>query len=96
LRTHMIGLWILVMLLMVCSRPGAAQPMALADAQGWSGPGWYITDAKTSAHALILFEGPHALQSRCVETYDRLYSPIGGCRFLEAKPIEPARSLSGF
>jgi hypothetical protein len=56
------------------------------------GAGWYISGsvppAPLSAGAphYILFEGPHALQSGCLDVYDRLYSPIGVCRFLDAKP----------
>ena len=56
-----------------------------ADTQGWNGPGWYISDA-TAPAAAILFEGPHNLQSECIAVYDRLYSPIGICRFLDAQP----------
>jgi hypothetical protein len=63
------------------------------DAQGWSGPGWYITgSAPPSSQAAaapdyILFEGPHELQSACLEVYDRFFSPIGVCRLLNAKPV---------
>ena len=62
---------------------------AQADAQGWNGPGWYITSApekSAAAPAYILFEGPHDLRSGCLDVYNRLYSPIGICRFLGAKP----------
>jgi hypothetical protein len=76
---------------MVCGLAASAQTAALADAQGWSGPGWYITNTATPTHAYVLFEGPHTLQSGCVEAYDRLYSPIGICRFLDTKPQELAR-----
>jgi hypothetical protein len=60
--------------------------------RGWNGPGWYISDSASSASgpptapATILFEGPHNLRSDCVAVYDRLYSPIGACRFLNTKP----------
>jgi hypothetical protein len=63
-----------------------------SDAQGWGGPGWYISDTPMPAAALrtapttILFEGPHDARSDCIEMYDRLYSPIGICRYLAAKP----------
>jgi hypothetical protein len=64
-----------------------AAAAARADAQGWNGPGWYISDSTASQPpAAILFEGPHVLQSECVAVYDRFYSPIGICRFLNAKP----------
>jgi hypothetical protein len=65
---------------------------AHADVQGWNGPGWYISDSASSpsgpraAPAYILFEGPHDQRSDCVTVYNRLYSPIGACRFLSAKP----------
>jgi hypothetical protein len=70
-----------------------AQSDLWADAQGWSGPGWYITSAASPARAqaYILFEGPHAVQSECVTTYDRFYSPIGICRFLDAKPAASSK-----
>jgi hypothetical protein len=77
------------MLVIVCGRAIAAQSDVLTDAQGWSGPGWYITSAASLAptETYILFAGPHALQSECVTAYDRYYSPIGICRFLDAKPL---------
>jgi len=78
------------MLLLAC-KPAGAQSVSGTDAQGWSGPGWYITNAQSLTHAFVLFEGPHALQSQCIETYDRFYSPIGMCRFLAVKPVEPAK-----
>jgi len=62
---------------------------AQADAQGWNGPGWYITSAaekSAAAPAYILFEGPHDLLSGCLVVYNRFYSPIGNCRLLDAKP----------
>jgi len=65
---------------------------AHADVQGWNGAGWYISDSAPSASGplaaptYILFEGPHDLRGDCIAVYDRLYSPIGACRFLKAKP----------
>jgi len=69
-----------------------ANAVAIPDAQGWNGPGWYITGSApivsqpVASSDYILFEGPHALRSDCAEVYDRLYSPVGVCRFLSAKP----------
>jgi hypothetical protein len=70
-----------------------AQTGVLADAQGWNGAGWYITSSASPAptQAYTLLEGPHSLQSECVTTYDRLYSPVGICRFLKAKPVASSR-----
>jgi hypothetical protein len=70
---------------------GLLAPVALADAQGWDGPGWYVSGAAPvntppATPAYILFNGPHSSQSECAVIYDRLYSPIGVCRFLEVKP----------
>ena len=68
--------------------------MAFADAQGWNGPGWHVSGSALpaaqppAAADYILFEGPHTSQSDCVAVYDRLYSPVGVCRFLTAKPGE--------
>jgi hypothetical protein len=65
---------------------------AQADAQGWDGPGWYISGTPSPATALlaaptyILFKGPLMLQGDCIALYDRFYSPIGTCRYLDAKP----------
>jgi hypothetical protein len=87
----MIGPGVLATLFLGCGLVVGAQSAVLADAQGWSGPGWYITNAASPAHALILFEGPHELQSGCAQAYDRLYSPIGLCRFLDTKPQERVR-----
>ena len=69
----------------------ALVPVALADAQGWNGPGWYVSgsapaNTPTATPAYILFNGPHGSQSDCALVYDRLYSPIGVCRFLDVKP----------
>lgn len=64
--------------------------VARPDDQGWGGPGWYISSGSkatlTERAAYILFNGPHEKQAVCAEVYDRLYSPIGTCRYLEAKP----------
>jgi len=65
---------------------------AAADAQGWSGPGWYVSGSASPASIsakepdYILFEGPHDSQASCIAIYDKLYSPIGVCRFLTKKP----------
>jgi hypothetical protein len=90
LRAYFVGTAVVAMLLLAC-KPAGAHSVSTADAQGWSGPGWYITNAQSLTYALVLFEGPHALQSQCIETYDRFYSPIGRCRFVDAKPVEPAK-----
>jgi len=77
---------------LVASTICCAAAGALADVQGWNGPGWYISDSASSASgplaasAYILFEGPHDLRSDCIAMYNRLYSPTGACRFLNAKP----------
>src|SRR6185437_3561529 len=46
----------------------------LTDAQGWNGPGWYVTGSAPAqpkaAPVYILFEGPHVSQSDCVAVYD--------------------------
>jgi hypothetical protein len=71
----------------------AAQAAAGPDAQGWNGPGWYVTGSAppapqpVAAPNYILFEGPHALPGECLQVYDRFYSPVGMCRFLDAKPV---------
>ena len=61
-----------------------------ADAQGWGGPGWYVSsDAPAQpgvAPAYILFNGPQDSRPGCEEVYYRLYSPIGTCRHLDVKP----------
>jgi hypothetical protein len=65
---------------------------AIADPQGWNGPGWYVsgsappTSEPTASPAYLLFEGPHISRSDCIAVYDRFYSPVGICRFLSAKP----------
>jgi hypothetical protein len=66
---------------------------AMADAQGWNGPGWYVSDTapvntRSATPNFVLFNGPHLSQSDCVLIYDRLYSPIGLCRFLGIKPCQ--------
>jgi hypothetical protein len=74
---------------LVASTAYSATAGARADVHGWNGPGWYISDSaseSSAAPATILFEGPHDLRSGCVAVYDRLYSTIGACRFLNAKP----------
>ena len=80
------------MLTLACVLAGTANAGTSPDAQGWNGRGWYITGSAPPASQpiaapdYILFEGPHALQGDCLQIYDRLYSPIGICRFLDAKP----------
>ena len=70
----------------------ALVPVAIADTQGWNGPGWYVAGSAPLAPkppatpAYILFNGPHDSQSGCALVYDRLYSPIGVCRLLDIKP----------
>ncbi len=70
----------------------AASAGAHSGAQGWSGPGWYISSSESPAFkpratpAYILFKGPYDRHNDCVAVYDRLYSPIGNCRLLDAKP----------
>ena len=62
---------------------------AAADAQGWNGPGWYVSDGATATlatPAYILFNGPHDRQGDCTDVYNRLYSPVGMCRYFAAKP----------
>jgi hypothetical protein len=72
--------------------PPASQAVALPDAQGWNGSGWYVTsDAPPVAKpattpAYILFDGPHDSKSGCALAYERFYSPIGICRLLDKKP----------
>ena len=76
-----------------CVLASAADVVAGPDGQGWSGPGWCITGSAPPAPSsaappnYVLLEGPHKLQSDCLQMYERLYSPIGVCRFLEAKPV---------
>jgi hypothetical protein len=82
----------LIMPMLACFLASTANALAIPDAQGWNGPGWYITGSApiasqpVAAPDYILFEGPHALLTDCKEAYDRLYSPVGICRFLGAKP----------
>jgi hypothetical protein len=79
----------LTILMLACLFGGAAP---LSHAQGWDGSGWYITCATSPAArsedvpTFILFNRPYAMQNGCLEGYDRFYSPIGICRFLDVKP----------
>lgn len=72
--------------------PATAQVIVQPDSQGWGGPGWYVSGGSPLASgpfvepAWILFNGPHAQESACLDIYSRLYSPIGRCRLLQAKP----------
>src|SRR6185312_4875499 len=81
-----------IIMIFACLVASTANAVAVQDAQGWNGPGWYITGSAPIASQpiaspdYILFEGPHALLTDCKEAYDRLYSPVGICRFLGAKP----------
>ena len=87
-----------VTLTLALALAGAAHAASIPDAQGWNGPGWYITGSApagllpVAAPNYILFEGPHPLQGECTAIYDRLYSPIGMCRFLDQKPLAPAKA----
>jgi hypothetical protein len=89
-----------VMLTLACVLAGASNADAGPDAQGWNGRGWYITGAAppalvpVAAPNYILLEGPHALPAECLEIYDRFYSPIGICRFLNVKPATLPRDAS--
>jgi hypothetical protein len=80
------------MLAFACFMASPACAVAGADDQGWGGPGWYITGSASPAPAsaaapdYVLLEGPHKLQSDCLQIYEQLYSPIGTCRYLDAKP----------
>ena len=81
------------MLVFACLLANTAQAGTGPDAQGWNGPGWYVTGSAppalqpVAAPNYILFEGPHALPGECQQVYDRFYSPVGMCRFLDAKPV---------
>jgi hypothetical protein len=83
---------VLAIPMLTCLFGGGAAPLPTADAQGWKGSGWYVASAASATTrpddvpAYILFNGPYPLQSGCLEVYDRLYSPIGSCRFLNLKP----------
>lgn len=78
--------------MLACLLGAAAAPPPEPDAQGWNGAGWYVTSTASppaqsdEVPVYILFNGPYPLQSGCLEVYDRLYSPIGTCRFLKLKP----------
>jgi hypothetical protein len=81
-----------------CLTAGAAGAAASRDAQGWGGPGWYVTgsappEPSSTAPDYILLEGPHKLQSDCLKVYNQLYSPIGACRFLDVKPVPFAERI---
>jgi hypothetical protein len=82
-----------VLLTLTYALAGSADAAPRPDAQGWNGPGWYITGSAppaslpAAAPDYILFEGPHALAGECLDIYNRLYSPVGICRFLDAKPV---------
>ena len=90
LRKISLGPAALSWLFLACSF--ASQAEALPDAQGWNGSGWYVTGSApfTPKAAVtpeyVLFNGPHDSQNGCALVYDRLYAPIGMCRFLEIKP----------
>jgi hypothetical protein len=76
----------------VLATPAIAQVADQGDSQGWAGPGWYVSGGSPLASgpfaepAWILFNGPHPQESACLDIYARLYSPIGRCRLLDAKP----------
>jgi hypothetical protein len=82
----------LIILMLACPFGGAAAPVSNRDAQGWNGSGWYVTSSAypgarpEDMPTYILFDGPYPLQSGCLEIYDRLFSPLGVCRFLNLKP----------
>ena len=84
------------LLTLTCAFAGTANAGTSPDAQGWNGPGWYVTGSApptpqpVAAPDYILFEGPHTLRAECLATYDRFYSPIGICRFLNEKPLGSA------
>jgi hypothetical protein len=82
----------MVILTPVCLFAMGAAPLPRADAQGWSGSGWYLTSQtpRSAPHPdsanYILFQGPYNFQAACLDVQDRLYSPAGACRFLSIKP----------
>jgi len=82
---------LLPLALLVLAPPAAAANIA-ADAQGWAGPGWYVSsDAPASTDpafgpANILFNGPHHDRGACEAVYLKLYAPIGACRYVTLKP----------
>jgi hypothetical protein len=90
LRKISLGLAALASLFLTCWP--ALQAEALPDAQGWNGTGWYVagsaplTPKAAATPAYVVFNGPHDSQSGCALVYDRLYAPIGMCRFLDIKP----------
>jgi hypothetical protein len=81
-----------VLAIIAFATPAIAQVADQADGQGWAGPGWYVSGGSPLASgpfaepAWILFNGPHTQESACLDIYARLYSPIGRCRLLDAKP----------
>ena len=62
--------------LVIAMTAGAmAQAVPQPDNQGWGGPSWYVSGGGSSLAvgpyaepAWILFNGPHAQQSACLET----------------------------
>lgn len=79
-------------LVIAMAAPAMAQAAPQPDNQGWGGPGWYVSGGSPLASgpfaepAWILFNGPHTQESACLDIYNRLYSPVGRCRLLQAKP----------
>ena len=85
--------WAALTLVIAMTAGAMAQAVPQPDNQGWGGPGWYVSGGDSSLAvgpfaepAWILFDGPHAQQSTCMDVYNRLYSPVGRCRLLQAKP----------
>jgi len=80
----------LAALALIAAAPAAS--LAQPDDQGWNGPGWYISGGGSSDAAVlpsyILFDGPHGEQQDCLTLHDRLYAPIGACRYLNVKPAK--------
>jgi hypothetical protein len=80
------------LLTIACVFVDSARAGAGPDAEGWNGPGWYVAGSAPltlkplTTPAYILFNGPHASRSDCAVVYDRFYSPIGACLFLDTKP----------
>ncbi len=84
--------FLVAFLTLTCALAGTTNAGTSPDAQGWNGPGWYVTGSPpptpqpVAAPDYILFEGPHTLPTECLAIYDRFYSPIGICRFLNEPP----------
>ena len=84
--------WAALAIFFAMTAPAMTQTTPQPDNQGWAGPGWYVSGGSPLASGLfaepawVLFNGPHAQESACMDIYDRLYSPIGRCRLLQAKP----------